>query len=440
MAEPVNEEFLGKILGGIKNLFKKAQERINKTKGGKEIEVIYQKYLGLIHDQLQKAAQVDLNLAAAAKEVADPNAKPEEPAKPAEPAKEETKEDAQKESKSYKIYEAEEAQEAQGAQAAPDPKLAVDTLKKKKTVMDQIVAKYKDMAMKEMDAVLKKFGGAVGNPQLNVILQTKKDQFDLDYLNAQISYLNAAGDKTMVSEISKKRDLIAKGIEQKMQGFEQIKPVDYKEGDEVIYLLKGKKPEEYKKDKKPEEQKSVVGVHKIVKIEGDKFTLEDEDGKPTIIKNATEIMGKSGESAEAVAYKEGDSVMYKRDNWEKNKAEEVWKKLSDDEKKKPDEGKLKELIDNQSIGIKTIKTVEKDFVRFTDVDWVKDNDELLGIVEVKPEGQEDLVKKLGDMKTKKPDDIKKVSNYVDFISDEKNKDKVAEIDKLMGGDEENSGE
>jgi hypothetical protein len=55
--------------------------------------------------------------------------------------------------------------------------------------------------------------------------------------------------------------------------------------------------------------------------------------------------------------------------------------------------------------------------------------------EEKAEGQEDLVKKLGDMKTKKPEDIKKVGTFVDFISDEANKDKVAEIDKIIGGEE-----
>ena len=52
--------------------------------------------------------------------------------------------------------------------------------------------------------------------------------------------------------------------------------------------------------------------------------------------------------------------------------------------------------------------------------------------EAKAEGQEDLVKKLGELKTKKPDDIKKVASFVDFISKDENKDKVAEIDKILG--------
>jgi len=52
--------------------------------------------------------------------------------------------------------------------------------------------------------------------------------------------------------------------------------------------------------------------------------------------------------------------------------------------------------------------------------------------EAKTEDQDELVKKLGEIKTKKPEDIKKVNSYVDFISDENNKDKVAEIDKILG--------
>lgn len=51
--------------------------------------------------------------------------------------------------------------------------------------------------------------------------------------------------------------------------------------------------------------------------------------------------------------------------------------------------------------------------------------------EVKAEGQEDLVKKLGELKAKKPDDISKVSKYVDFISNDANKSKMEEIDKII---------
>ena len=129
--------------------------------------------------------------------------------------------------------------------------------------------------------------------------------------------------------------------------------------------------------------------------------------------------------------------MYKRDNWEKNKAQDVWDKLTDDEKKKPEGGKLKELIDNESIGIKVIKAVEKDFVRFTDVDWIKDNEEILGKVEAKAEGQDDLVNTLKDVKTKNPEAIKKLGDIAKMYQEpDKNKDKIVEIEKLIGGEEE----
>jgi len=431
-AEPVNEEFLGKIIGGIKNLVKKAQERINKTKGGKEIEVIYQKYLKLIHDQLAKTANIDLNVAAANKgdlagkgatasaagaTASAPGATASAPAA-----------GAKKESISFekyeKLFEADDA----AANAAANAKLAVDTLKKKRTVMDQIVKRLKDQALKEMEAVLAKFGGASGNPQLEIILKTKQDQFEMDYLNSQIAYLDAAGDKTMIGEITKKRDLISKKIETDMKEFDTAKVVDYQVGDEVIYLLKGKKPEEYNKTKKPEDQKSIVGVHKIAEIDGDNFTLEDEKGQPTIKKIGKEIMGKveGGEGATA-EYKVGDTVMHLKQGKEKKDFDA----LTDDEKKKPTEGKAAEVI-----GVKKIEKIEGDKYTFKDKEgneFTKVKDEIVGLADAeKVEGQEDLVKKLGEIKSKNPDDIKKVSSYADFISDEANASKVAEIDKIIG--------
>lgn len=389
--ESVNEEFLGKLIGGIKNMFKKSQERSNKAKGGKEVEVIYQKYLTSITTELAKTAQIDLNVAAAAKG---------------------------------------DLPAAAGATTNDaNAKLAVDTLKKKKTIMDQIVQKIKATALKEMDAVLTKFGGAAANPQLKIIIDTKKDQFEMDYLNAQIAYLDKAGDKTMVAAISKERDALSKSIEDDFKDFDTVKPVTYAVGDEVIYLLKDKKPEEYDKTKKPEDQKAVVGVHKIAELDGDNFTLEDDKGEPTIKKTGKEIMGKVEGAEKAEEYKVGDVVMYLK----KDKKKEEFDALTDDEKKKPTEGKAKEIV-----GVKKIEKLEGDKVTFLDKDGkptiVKTLAEIVGKSEggEPAEGQEDLVKKLGELKTKKPEDIKKVSSYVDFMSDEKNAAKVAEIEKIIG--------
>lgn len=318
-SERVNEEFLGSLIGGIKNLFKKSQERTNKAKGGKEVEAIYQKYLNMITTELAKTAQIDLNVAAASKG---------------------------------------DLPAAAGATTNDaNAKLAVDTLKKKKAVMDQIVQKIKATALKEMDAVLTKFGGAAANPQLKIIIDTKKDQFEMDYLNAQIGYLDKAGDKTMVAAISKDRDALSKKIEGEFKDFDTAKPV---------------------------------------------------------------------------IYEVGNTVVYKRDKFKGNEAE--WEKITDEDKKKPNEGPMKELQDKEIIAIKNISKIEGDKVSFEGADFTKTKGDILMKVAggEKEEGKEDLAKKLGDMKAKKPEDIKKVSDYVDFISDEKNAAKAEEIEKIIG--------
>lgn len=415
-SEAVNEEFLGKLIGGLKNLFKKAQERINKTKGGKEVEVIYQKYLTKIHDELAKTAQIDLNVAAASK---GEESKPKIPVATTTPttATGVTASESIHYSNSEKIFEADD-----------NAKIAVDALKKKQTVMDQIVQKLKAMALKEMDAVLVKFGGAAGNPQLNIIIQTKKDQFEMDYLNSQIAYLDAAGDKTMITEITKKRDIVAKKIEEEMKDFDVAKVIKYEVGDEVIYLLKDKTPEMYDKNKKTEDQKAIVGVHKIADIDGDNFTLEDDKGEPTIKKLGKDLMGKIEGAAADEEYKVGDSVIHLKEG----KTKEEFDALTEEEKKLPAEGKAAEIV-----GVHTIEKIEGDKYTFKDskgVDFTKTKDQILGKSEggEKVEGQEDLVKKLGELKSKRPDDIKKISSYVDFISDEANAVKVAEIEKIIG--------
>lgn len=128
-------------------------------------------------------------------------------------------------------------------------------------------------------------------------------------------------------------------------------------------------------------------------------------------------------------YKVGDNVVYKREKFDQAK----WDALTDDDKKKPNEGKMKEL-QAEAIGIKKISKIEGDKISFEGAEFTKTmGDILMKTEEAKAEGQDDLVKKLSDMKTKKPEDIKKVGSFVDFISDDKNKDKVVEIDKIIGG-------
>jgi hypothetical protein len=131
-------------------------------------------------------------------------------------------------------------------------------------------------------------------------------------------------------------------------------------------------------------------------------------------------------------FKVGDMVIYKREKFN----QEEWDKLTDDEKKKPEEGKMKELQKEQ-IGIKKISKIEGDKVSFEDADFTKEKGDILMKTEAeKAEGQEDLVKTLGEVKAKNPEAIKKMSDIAKLYQDpDANKDKIAEIEKQLGGEE-----
>jgi hypothetical protein len=98
---------------------------------------------------------------------------------------------------------------------------------------------------------------------------------------------------------------------------------------------------------------------------------------------------------------------------------------------------MKDLQDKEMIGIKKVKEIKGEDVSFEDADFTKKTSDLLGKVEAKAEGQDDLVNTLKDVKTKNPEAIKKLDNIAKMYQEpDKNKDKIAEIDKLIGGEEE----
>ena len=388
--KPVNEEFLGALGKMIGNLFKKAKERINKTKGGKEIETIYQKYIDMIGKELSKTAKVELNLAAAARANENPEAVPAAPA--ATPAKESLDTD-----ELNKVNEADAADADAPDAPAPtdvDAKTAVTQLKAKKGVLDQIVKKLKDMAIKEMDVVLKKYGGAAANPQLDIIITSKKDQFDLDYMNAQINYLEKAGDKTESANIAKQRDVIAKKIEADFKEFDTKKPVTYKEGDEVVYKLKDFKQEEWNKlsaDQKSKTEEApankYVGVNKIDKIEGDKFTLLDKDGKPTILKTGAEILGKpeGTEGATTPEYKVGDTVIFTRKDFATKDGQKQWNAIKEEDRN-PENEAVKKMITDGLINSNKIEKVDGDTLTFKNAkgtEYTKNKKDVLSVVKPK---------------------------------------------------------
>jgi hypothetical protein len=182
-------------------------------------------------------------------------------------------------------------------------------------------------------------------------------------------------------------------------------------------------------DNKKRKQLAMDWVNKILVTRLDKYLSEvkDED-----VDNYIESKGKAvPENVGEI--KPGESVIYKREKFN----DDEWGKLTDEEKKKPGEGKMKELEDKEMIGIKKVKAINGDEVSFEDADFTKTTADILGKAESKAEGQEDLVKTLGELKTKNPEAISKMSDLAKLYQDpDANKDKIAEIEKQLGGAEE----
>ncbi len=185
-------------------------------------------------------------------------------------------------------------------------------------------------------------------------------------------------------------------------------------------------------DGKKRKQLAIDWVNKILVPRLDKYLSEvkDEDVDKYIESVGKEVPEEGPEGGD----KPGDNVIYKRDKFADG-GDDIWKTITDEEKKKPDEGKMKDLQDKEMIGIKKVKEIKGDVVSFEDTNVTKKTEDLLGKVEgVKAEGQEDLTKTLGEVKTKNPEAIKKLGDIAKLYQDpDANKDKIAEIEKQIGG-------
>lgn len=305
--EKLNEgffDFLGKIFNKIKN-------QINKVKGGKEIEAIYQKYIGFINAEFAKKIDAGLQLAEAGENPIKTETKPAEgtPKTGTKPV-----EGATKESYSYseytKLYEiglkdvvnkvtgavkgavagakagfkgdqpagnqpagnqpaGNQADNQPSEQSTEQPQgeekpKNVDVLKQKQQVIQQIIKLYKAKAEKEMNAVLLKYGGDK-NPKLKTILDNKLLQFDLDLLNAEVKYAEKVGDKVMSKKLAVERDKKSKELDVKWNLDAKPNP----NAKVQIIDIAGKKlkvgvPYRYKTDKKG------VKIVKVTKASDDK--------------------------------------------------------------------------------------------------------------------------------------------------------------------------
>ncbi len=132
----------------------------------------------------------------------------------------------------------------------------------------------------------------------------------------------------------------------------------------------------------------------------------------------------------ATEYKVGDTVIYKRKDFNQT----AWDAISDDEKKKTNEGKVKDLVDKEQIGILKITKIEGNNVTFkgTQGDINKTLDDILMKVDGAVEGQEDLVNTLKDIKAKNPEAIQKIGDVSKLYEDpQANKTKIEEIEKII---------
>lgn len=205
-ADSVNEEFIGALFNFVKNMFNKVKGAINKVKGGKKCEEIYKKYLQIINNEIAKKANIELSITATLQ------------AEPAETDRQaaQQKAAAERKTESLVVNEAEEpkltpeeieeqnkkSEEAGAEEGEKNKNIGLSALKEKKKLIEQIITIYKNRALKEMDLVLKNYGGAEKNPKLAQVIDNFKDQFQVDLLSAQMKYLEKSGDKNAANKLA----------------------------------------------------------------------------------------------------------------------------------------------------------------------------------------------------------------------------------------------
>lgn len=182
-------------------------------------------------------------------------------------------------------------------------------------------------------------------------------------------------------------------------------------------------------DNKKRKESSVSWVEKVLIPRLLKYIQEI---KPEEVKAYLDSKNIEQEETTTEEYKVGDIVVYKRDKFN----EEEWKSLSDDEKKKPEEGKMKEL-QNDQIGIKEIKSISGDEVGFEDAEGKPFKKTISDILMKsggdKSEEAKKAAESLGKIKDD-PEKMKTVADIADILQDDTKKDQIDQIKKIVGGE------
>lgn len=195
-----NEQINEGLFGFLKKMWDKAAGHIRKTKGGKEVQEIYDKYLKIITDEIQKKANVTLQLGAEEKVVGS-----------------KVKEGIILKYNQFLNEDVEEETDVdtENNKSEDDEKMTAKTLKEKEKLLDQILDTYRDKALREMENIMKKMGGTEKNPKLRIIIDNFKDDFKLKFLESKIKYLEKSGDKSAITKIAAERNKLAKDLEKR---------------------------------------------------------------------------------------------------------------------------------------------------------------------------------------------------------------------------------
>jgi len=214
-----NLENLDKLNEGLfqfmGNIFKKINAVINKVKGAKEVDVIFKEYQTIIDNEFKKKFNIDLGITAE-EQLQDMKDSGKNPVK-------EAVDTEQKQTTQPDQTDNTEEQEK-------NTKLSLKTLKEKQKLIQNLINQYRDKALLKMDRVLQKMGGKEKNPKLALYIETKKDEFRLMFLNAEISALEKGGDKTTASKLAIERNKLAKEINARLDNIVKNKDVEINVG------------------------------------------------------------------------------------------------------------------------------------------------------------------------------------------------------------------
>jgi len=316
----INQNINEGLFSWLGKMFKKAAEKYRKVQGGNEIKSIHDKYMKLIEDEIKKQANVDLEFSGEEKSkeqqkksvqtvekfILDYNnfILNEAETKTEEQNKQEDQGDLKQENPNEKQPDNEKPNDEQNktkeitdkTEEGGDKTMTAETLKKKSQIIQKIIDINVNKALKEMDNVLQKKGGAEKNPQLKVLIDLQKDEFQMAYLNAQVKYLEKSGDKNAINKIAAERNKLAKTLDAKYNTLDKTESINIKTEDGREFVVG--KPYRYKtadgiktikitkKSDNPDEIIATYVSDKFGKTEEQSFKLanieKNDEFKPTI--------------------------------------------------------------------------------------------------------------------------------------------------------------